>query len=149
MDADEARELQAQLKAVQRRLRRQLAGVAGLSTSAVRTLGALARADGPTAPGDLASDLGMASSNVATSLRELEAAGLVRRTRNTADKRRVDVELTTAGRDVVAEHVEQRSHWLRTAIEATCAPDEQRTLRQAGALLARIAAWDDPSRGRA
>jgi len=149
MDADEARMLQAQLKAVQRRLRRQLSDVDGLSGSQARVLGALARVAQPVMPSILAIDLEMATSNLATVLGELEAMGYVRRTRNAADKRRVDVELTASGRELVDEHIEQRTQWLRTAIEATCNPAEQRTLRQAGALLARVAAWGDHTARRA
>jgi len=143
MEFDEARVLQAQLKAVHRRLRRQMSGVEGLSSSAVRSLGVLAKADRPLAPGELAGELDMATSNVAAALRELEQAGYVRRSRNADDKRRVDVRITERGGQVVDEHIEQRSQWLRTAIDATCDPDEQRILCQAGVLLGRVAAWGE------
>jgi DNA-binding MarR family transcriptional regulator len=149
MNADEARTLQAQLKAVQRRQRRQLASVAGLSGSAARVLGALARAAAPQAPTDLARDLGMTTSNIAAVLGELETGGYVRRSRNAEDGRRVDVEPTPAGRRLVSEHIERRSQWLQAAVDATCDPAEQETLRAAGALLERIAAWDDPTAARA
>jgi len=149
MDADEARTLQTQLKAVQRRLRRQMAGVAGLSGSAARVLGALSRAKEPPPPSDLSRELGMTTSNIAAALRELEASGQIRRSPNATDRRRVDIELTDLGRRVVDEHIEQRSQWLRTAIDATCDPDEQKTLREAGELLERVSAWSDPTAVRA
>lgn len=139
MEDDTALLLQSQLQRLHRRLRRERAAVEGLSSTAVRILGALFRADGPEQPGRLAEQLQMTTSNVAAALRELETAGHVARRRHAVDARRTDVTLTERGRHVVEEHRAVRAEWLRAAIEATLDEDEQAVVIAAGALLARVA----------
>lgn len=141
MDDETARLLQAQLQRLHRRQRRERAAVKGLSSTAVRVLGALSRTDGPAQPGWLAEQLLMTTSNVAAALRELESAGHVARQRDTADGRRTNVTLTECGRRVVEEHRAVRAEWLRAAIEATLDEEEQALVVAAGELLARVAEY--------
>src|SRR3954466_12335572 len=54
--------------------------------------------DAPRSVGDLGSVLGMATGTLTPLLKRLEAAGLVTRTRDSADERRVLIDLTDAGR---------------------------------------------------
>ncbi len=115
----------------------------GLSLSAVRVLGAVARGQGRVQPGDVGEQLDMASPNVAAALRELEAQGHVRRERDPEDRRRVNISLTERGTAAVEGHRALKAEWLRTAVEATLDAREQTLLIEAGALLDRVAAWND------
>jgi DNA-binding MarR family transcriptional regulator len=91
------------------------------------TLHALAGRGGRAVPSELAGDLKMTPGSVTGRLDTLERRGLVRRTPSAQDRRRVDVELTPAGRaawlgamDVVG-HEEYR-------LLGTLTADERRTL---------------------
>ncbi|MFI8792464.1 MarR family winged helix-turn-helix transcriptional regulator [Streptomyces sp. NPDC055105] len=64
------------------------------------TLHKLAGRGGRAAPSELASDLGLAPASVTGRLDGLERRGLVVRTPSRTDRRRVDVELTEAGRAI-------------------------------------------------
>ena len=67
------------------------------------TLHKLAGRAGRAAPSELASDLGLAPASVTGRLDGLERRGLVVRTPSRTDRRRVDVELTDAGRAIWRE----------------------------------------------
>jgi MarR family transcriptional regulator, organic hydroperoxide resistance regulator len=54
--------------------------------------------DAPRSVGDLGHELGMDNGTLTPLLKRLEAAGLVTRTRDSADERRVLIDLTDAGR---------------------------------------------------
>jgi DNA-binding MarR family transcriptional regulator len=140
VDEVEVRRLQAQLQRLHHRLRREAPSIAGVSRSAVRVLGVIARSAGDAVqPGDIGDELHMATSNVAAALRELEAAGYVRRTRDARDRRRTNVALTAAGVDAVATHRSVRAGWLHSAIAAELTTEEQALLRAAGELIERVA----------
>lgn len=62
------------------------------------TLHALAGRQGRAAPSELAADLAMAPASITARVDNLVQRGFVRRTPSTVDRRRVDVELTDAGR---------------------------------------------------
>jgi DNA-binding MarR family transcriptional regulator len=143
MDIVEVRVLQTQLKSLQRRQRREWTPVAGLSQPSLRVLGAIARHDGVCQPSDIAEELRMTTSNVAAALRALEARDFVVRRRSTADTRRVDVSLTVAGRQLVADTRTERDGWLQTAIEATLDDAEQALLLAAGQLIERVSGFHD------
>jgi DNA-binding MarR family transcriptional regulator len=139
MDEGEIRELQGHLRALHRAFRDGLPNVPGVSRSAVRVLGFVARA-GDAHPREIADELGMVSSNVAATLRELEAAGYVERRRSATDGRRVVVTLTAHGADAVATHRSLRVDGLREAIGTSLSPSEQDQLAAAIPLLGKIAA---------
>jgi DNA-binding MarR family transcriptional regulator len=72
----------------------------GLADFEFQTLHRLAaRDDHRATPSELAAELLLSPAGMTGRLDSLEAAGLVRRIRGTADRRRVDVELTAAGHD--------------------------------------------------
>jgi DNA-binding MarR family transcriptional regulator len=139
VDESEVSGLQAQLQRLQRRLRREVPSIAGLSRSAVRALGVIARSPGGAQPGEIGDELHMATSNVAAALRELETAGFVERRRDTHDRRRAFATLTPSGADAVAEHRSLRAGWLHAAITAELDAEEQEVLRAAAGLLGRLA----------
>jgi DNA-binding MarR family transcriptional regulator len=73
----------------------------GLNRTDLRCLDWLA--DGPKSAGQLAEATGLSTAATTTLLDRLEGRGLVRRVRDTADRRRVLVELTGAGQRLTAE----------------------------------------------
>jgi DNA-binding MarR family transcriptional regulator len=138
---EDVRRFRQQMKLLQRRLRREVPPVPGLSRSALQVLMAIARADGAT-PGELGDELGMTSSNVAAALRELEAAALVSRARDPEDRRRVNVSTTAKGGGLVADRRQERDTWLGRAIVTQLSAEEFEVLRQAGELMERLAGFE-------
>jgi DNA-binding MarR family transcriptional regulator len=70
---------------------------------------------------------------------ELVAAGLVERTPDPTDRRRILIGLTGGGRATLAEDRARREGWLTGAIEADLTPHEQEILIEAVAILRRLA----------
>lgn len=142
MDTSEALRLEEQLKRFIRWNRSAHPPIDGLSRSAISVLAATVRAGSPAPrPGDLARELGMTTSNIASALRELDGGGYVTREPNRHDGRRVDIVLTEKGRSAMAERRATKSSRLHQAIEATLGEDEQRELLLAGDLLERLATY--------
>jgi DNA-binding MarR family transcriptional regulator len=139
MDEDEARLLRTQLKALRRRLRREMVALGDLSETSLQVLAAVARSGDGTTPGELTVELHMTTSNVSAALRTLETAGTVTRRPHPDDGRRVVVEVTDAGRDVVAGARRGADAWLVRAVGAELDDDEQRLLLRAGELMQRLA----------
>jgi DNA-binding MarR family transcriptional regulator len=73
----------------------------GLNPTDLRCLDWLS--DGPLSAGELANATGLSSAATTTLLDRLERKGFTRRTPDTADRRRVLVELTPRGRDVLGQ----------------------------------------------
>ncbi|WP_415853736.1 MarR family winged helix-turn-helix transcriptional regulator [Sinomonas sp. G460-2] len=139
MDAAEALRLEEQLKRFVRWNRSAHPPIGGLSRSAISVLAATVRAGSRTPrPGELAQELGMTSSNIASALRELDAGGYVTRGRNATDGRRVNILVTEKGRAAMADRWATKSSRLQQAIAATLDDREQRELLAAGDLLERI-----------
>jgi DNA-binding MarR family transcriptional regulator len=91
------------------------------------TLHALAGRQGRAAPSDLAADLGMAPASVTARVDALLRRGFVRRIPSTVDRRRIDVELTDAGRSAwrrAMDVVGAEEHRLLGALD----PGERRVL---------------------
>ncbi|WP_159717501.1 MarR family winged helix-turn-helix transcriptional regulator [Geminicoccus flavidas] len=86
--------------AIQRAYKPLLDGL-GLTYPQYLVLNVLWRSDGQTV-GGIAEQLALESSTLTPLLKRLEAAGMVRRTRNPANERQVVVELTGPGRDLRA-----------------------------------------------
>jgi DNA-binding MarR family transcriptional regulator len=103
-------------------------------------LGAIERAGEAATPSLLKDVESMRSSNLAAALRELEESGLICRTPDNEDRRKVRVRLTKAGRNTLHENVGRREGWLAEAIEQTLTGEERALLFKAGELLDRIAA---------
>src|SRR4051794_20678667 len=100
-DRDVSR-FRVRMKLLQRRLRRGKPPVVGVSRTALQVITAVVRLPEAAQPRQIAEELQMTSSNVAAALRELEAAGYVRRRKDATDARRVAVLLTESGRAMVA-----------------------------------------------
>lgn len=131
-----------QLTRLTRRLRREAQNdpeswTRMLVISAIDRLG-----DGVT-PSMLAASENMRSSNLAAVLRELEASGLIIRTQDALDRRKVRVQLTDAGRHVLQLSRQRRDDWLMAAMMACLTGEEREQLIDAGELLERLAAYSD------
>jgi len=101
-------------------------------------LGRLDR-EGPASTSDLAAAERMRPQSMAQTVRDLEAAGLVSRRPDPDDGRRALVELTALGRERVRAARAQRESRLSEILERDLTPAERETLREAVALLRRIA----------
>jgi len=88
---------------------------------------------------DLAGAERLRPQSMAQTVSELEAEGLVSRRPDPGDGRRSLVELTEAGRAVLAADRQQREGWLAQAIGEGFSEDEQRTMLAAVGLLRRLA----------
>ncbi|MBT2504270.1 MarR family winged helix-turn-helix transcriptional regulator [Curtobacterium sp. ISL-83] len=138
----DVRRLQEQLKAFHRRQRKEWSSPEGLTQTAVRVIGSIARQPEGSQPGLVSDDLGLASSNVAAALRELESRGLVTRTRDVQDTRRTNLHLTVAGEALVASSRDERDDWLSRAIDAVLDDNQQAVLLEAGLLLEKLSQYD-------
>ena len=76
--------------------------------------------------------------SMAQTLAELEADELIARRPDPADRRQVLIELTSRGRDRLAEDRRRREGWLAEAIAAELTSAEQQTLIDAVPLLRRL-----------
>ncbi|MER7335238.1 MULTISPECIES: MarR family transcriptional regulator [unclassified Micromonospora] len=91
------------------------------------TLHALAGRGGRAAPSELARDLAMAPASVTARVDALVRRGFVHRIPSTTDRRRVDVELTEAGRAAWRGAMDVRGA-EEDRLLAALAPDERRLL---------------------
>lgn len=73
---------------------------------------------------------------------EMEAAGLIRRRRGTADRRTLIIELTAHGRLVLARDIGARREWLERAMAAALGPTERALLQLSADLMLKVAACD-------
>ena len=94
--------------------------------------------EGPQTTSALAAAERVRPQSMAQTLAELEAAGLIARRPDPADRRRVHIELTERGRERVLEERGRREDWLADAIATELTTDEQRTLLAAVPLLRRL-----------
>ncbi len=143
--------LQRQVKKLYRRVQREQPVVAGLSTTTLQMLVALERAAGPLRPGELAAELEMKNSNVASALRGLDKQGLINRRADPADGRKVLIDLTGEGRRRIADARRRRTAWLQEAVDELLTPKEQSLLFAAADLMERLAeqgADDEPQARR-
>lgn len=69
----------------------------------------------------------------------LEESGYLTRTPDDVDRRKVNIALTDAGRDVVAETVRRRDSWLEASL-AALTPAQRAILHEAAAIMREVAA---------
>ena len=94
--------------------------------------------EGPQTTSTLAAAERVRPQSMAQTLAELEAAELIARRPDSADRRRIHIELTAKGRERVLEARGRREDWLADAIATELSPEEQRTLLAAVPLLRRL-----------
>jgi DNA-binding MarR family transcriptional regulator len=120
------------------RLIRRLRAEPGPPVPQLSVLSRLER-EGPASVSDLAAAERMRPQSMAQTVRDLETAGLVSRHPDPADGRRAFVELTAAGLDQLRASRAAREDWLAQTLDRELDPDERELLRQAVALLNRLA----------
>ncbi|RSD10636.1 MarR family winged helix-turn-helix transcriptional regulator [Amycolatopsis eburnea] len=120
-----------------RRLRQvDNAGILTPSQSAV--LNRLHRA-GPATQGELAAAEHVRQQSMAATLGVLDELGYLARTPDPADRRRVVISLSPAGRDTVRGILQHREEWLAQALLDELSPAELDTVTRALPLLQRVA----------
>ena len=95
--------------------------------------------DGPATTSSLAASERVRPQSMSQTVADLGAAGLVERTPDPTDGRRILIDITEQGRATLLEERARRDGWLASAIEADLTPEEQEILRRAIAILHRIA----------
>lgn len=88
-------------------------------------LGAIERAADVATPTKIAVELALKSSNLAQILRVLEHRGLIRRTPDLVDGRKIRLSLTAAGLAIVRDTRAQRTQWLADVMGACLSEIEQ------------------------
>lgn len=120
-----ARRLRAQ-RAVHTMSDGQFAVLAALKVHGSHTLGELADRECVTAP------------SMNRTVNCLEEAGYLTRATDTEDRRKVNIDLTVQGRDVVAETVRRRDAWLAQSL-ADLSDGERATLAAASVIMRKVA----------
>jgi DNA-binding MarR family transcriptional regulator len=132
-----AGELRALLGRLSRRLR-QTSVVGEMTLSQASVLSLLER-EGPATPGILATKERISPQSMGTILVSLEALGLVSRTPDPTDGRRLVISLTEAGLQAVQGARRQREERLAQALADHFTAEEQQVLIAALPLLERLA----------
>ena len=133
----EASELRMATFRLARRLRAERA-VDAMSDGQFAVLAAL-KMFGPHTLGELADRERVSSPSMNRTVNCLEESGYLVRTPDIDDRRKVNISLTDAGREVVEETVRRRDAWLEEAI-AALTPEQRQVLVQAAGIMQEVAA---------
>jgi DNA-binding MarR family transcriptional regulator len=95
--------------------------------------------EGPLSPGELATLEHVTPPSMNRTVNGLQAAGLVTRTKSTDDARKVIVELTPAGVELLAETRRLRTAWFSRRLEALT-PREREALLAVTPILSKLVA---------
>ena len=134
---DLAAEVADLLHQVNHRIRRQAAETLeplGATTAQMRAIRALARREAPMRMSELSDALGIVRRSATSVVDDLEHLGFARRVDDPTDRRAVGVELTPAGRKVMADARRRR----RTAAGQVLGPLDDQALRTLRDLLQRL-----------
>lgn len=118
-----------------------------MSLTTVSTLGSLHR-DGPMRLSELADREGVAQPSMTALITRLEQGGLAVRRRDATDRRAVNVEITEAGREVLARRHAQRAAAVAELL-GELSPDEEAALAAALPVLRRLTGGPPPTPGLA
>ncbi|GAA2102984.1 MarR family transcriptional regulator [Kitasatospora saccharophila] len=130
-----------QVRSVIGKLRRRIRSAAGtgdFTLTQASTVGRLLDSEVGLTTSDLAVAEGMRHQSMATTIATLAAQGLVERSRDPEDGRRVLIGLTPEGRRRGEEGRRARGEWLAAELQAKCTEEERRTVIAAMAVLERI-----------
>jgi DNA-binding MarR family transcriptional regulator len=130
--------LASELRMVLGHLVRRLRAEHRFSLSQGAVLGRLDR-EGIKSIGDLAGAERVRPQSMTQTISDLEAEGLVARLADPADGRRILVELTEQGREILEADRREREGWLARAIAEDLSVQQQRLLADAVLLLTRLA----------
>ncbi|CAJ1510670.1 MarR family winged helix-turn-helix transcriptional regulator [[Mycobacterium] burgundiense] len=130
-----------QLREALRPLWRRFAADRTISVGKVGVLAYLEK-HGPTVASRLAAAEKISPQAITTTVRELESLGLIARTPDKCDRRRIWIELTATGRDRLEAERCTGARWLQEAIAERLTVDEQRALAAVIPLLHKLVADD-------
>ena len=133
----EASELRMATFRLARRLRAERA-IDAMSDGQFAVLAAL-KMHGPHTLGELADRERVSSPSMNRTVNCLEESGYLVRTPDIDDRRKVNVSLTDAGREVVEETVRRRDAWLEEAL-AALTPQQRHLLAEAAGIMLAVAA---------
>jgi len=133
----EASELRMATFRLARRLRAERA-IDAMSDGQFAVLAAL-KMHGPHTLGELADRERVSSPSMNRTVNCLEESGYLARTPDSDDRRKVNVSLTDAGREVVEETVRRRDAWLEEAL-AELTPQQRHLLAEAAGIMLAVAA---------
>jgi len=133
----EASELRMATFRLARRLRAERA-IDAMSDGQFAVLAAL-KVYGPHTLGELADRERVSSPSMNRTVNCLEESGYLARTPDSDDRRKVNVSLTDAGREVVDETVRRRDAWLEEAL-AALSPQQRHLLAEAAGIMLAVAA---------
>lgn len=137
MKRDSADRIVRAVLALGRRLRSERpTGTASLS--AISILSTLNRV-GPMPANRLAAEERLQPQSLTRVIVGLEAAGWIRRTRSTADRREISIALTARGRRLLDRELRARRTWLAQAIATTLTAAERATLVHAADAMWKLA----------
>ncbi|WP_058911421.1 MarR family winged helix-turn-helix transcriptional regulator [Entomohabitans teleogrylli] len=135
--------LRVQLTRLSRRLRQQAQNDPH-SWAPMLVLSAIDRLGEGITPGELGETERIQSSNLAAILRQLEQQQLIVRRQDQADRRKVRLFLTPAGRKRLEESRLLRDAWLCQAMDALLSEEEKKLLARAGTLMDKLAGFSSP-----
>lgn len=95
---------------------------------------------GPATTSELATVVQVSPQAISLAARELERLGFVVRVPDVADRRRIWIEITDAGRQKLARESSAGHGWLDRAISERLTPEERRTLELVIPVLQKLAA---------
>ena len=133
----EASELRMATFRLARRLRAERA-IDAMSDGQFAVLAAL-KVHGPHTLGELADRERVSSPSMNRTVNCLEESGYLARTPDIDDRRKVNISLTDAGREVVEETVRRRDAWLEEAL-AALTPQQRHLLAEAAEIMLAVAA---------
>lgn len=117
-------------------MNRQLQTDSGVSLGDYTVMNAISQApQGRTQLTALATVIGWERSRLSHHLVRMERRGLIQRIPSATDRRSTDVELSTAGWDLLREAAPLHAEWVRQAFFEDLEPDQERAL---GATLAAV-----------
>jgi DNA-binding MarR family transcriptional regulator len=134
--------LAGDLRVVLGQLMRRLRSMHGFSLSQAAVLGRLDR-EGTMSIGDIAAAERVRPQSMAQTVADLELDGLIERSPDPADGRRVLVSLTASGIATLDEDRHKREGWIALAIDAELSEHDREVLEEAIGLLQRLERWQD------
>jgi DNA-binding MarR family transcriptional regulator len=135
--APDPAELAAELRLVLGQLIRRIRAESSFPMPKAVVLGRLDR-QGPQTVSDLAAAERMRPQSMAQTVADMEQAGLVERRGDPADRRRMLVEMTQEGRELLEANRRERVGWLAEGIEQEFSTSERAALANALPLLRRL-----------
>jgi len=133
-------ELASELRLVLGQLVRRIRAEGSFPLPHAAVLGRLDR-DGSQTVSDLAAAERMRPQSMAQTVKDMEERGLVARHGDPADRRRMLVEMTREGREMLEADRRHRIGWLAQGIATDLTRTEQAALARALPLLRRLSAW--------